>query len=295
MKTFFITGATGYIGEVVAERLLARGVRLEALVRTEEKAARLEEKGIKPIIGDLADAGLLKSAAERSDGVVHLAVSHTPDNERLDTAAVDAILAGLSGSGKPFVYTSGTLIYGDTSSATVDEAAAPRPLPFLEWKANQERKVLNAAEHNVRSIVIRPVLVYGKGGGIVQAHLRLCQELGTAKYIGDGSNAWSTIHVDDLASLYDRALTDAQPGSLYNAASREQVTMRELMGAIARKAKLEPAVGSLSLDEAMEVLGPNAWPLSISQRISGLKAEKELQWEAGSPSILEDIVQGSYS
>jgi len=295
MKTYFITGATGYIGEVVAERLLAHGVRLEALVRTEEKAARLEGKGIKPIIGDLADARLLKGAAERSDGVVHLAVSHTPDNERLDTSAVDAILDGLSGSGKPFVYTSGTLIYGDTSTAIVDEAAAPRPQPFLEWKAKQEQKVLDAAERNVRSIVIRPVLVYGKGGGLVQAHLRLCQELGMAKYIGDGSNAWSTIHVDDLASLYDRALTYGLPGSLYNAASREQVTMRELMGAIARNAMLESAVGSLSLDEAMEILGPNAWPLSISQRISGLKAEKELQWEAGSPSILEDIVQGSYS
>lgn len=290
----FLTGATGYIGKVVTEYLQAKGLMLSALVRSTDQAAVLEEKRIRPIIGDLSDVELLQEEAEKSDGVIHLAISHSNENERLDTDAVQAMLKGLEGSSKPFVYTSGTIIYNDTRSETVDEETEVRPIPPLKWKAAQEKIVLDAEKRKIRSVVVRPTLVYGRGGGIVRRHIDLCKQLQSAKFIGDGSNAWSTIHVDDLASLFYQVLFSSKAGSLYNATSREQITMRELMTAIARSAGLEDNVGSISMDEALEIYGPNAWPFTINQRISGLKAEMELQWVTMSKSIIDEIIWGSY-
>jgi len=290
----FMTGATGYIGSVVAETFLAGGARIVGLARSEEKAEALRRAGVRPVSGGLADAERLAWEARHADGVVHLAISHT-DNERLDTLAVRSMLEALEGSGKPFLYTSGTLIYDDTGETAVDEDAALRPPPFLAWKAEQERAVLAAASRDVRTAVLRPTLVYGRGGGLVRGQIELVRRLGAARYVGDGTQAWSTIHVDDVAKLYLRAYERAKPGALYNLASREAVTMKALVYTVARLAGLEREVASWTYAEAEAALGPLAWPMSISQRVSGAKAERELAWTPRASSLLEELAEGSYA
>lgn len=284
----FLTGTTGYIGAVVAQHFLAQGHQVSGLVRSQEKAEQIRSLGISPIIGDMADASLLEENARKADGVIHMAISHTPDMEKLDVSAVQAMLEGLAGSGKPFLYTSGTLIYNDTLNHVVDEDSPTQPLPFLQWKADQEHLVRKAAERNIRTIVIRPALVYGRGGGLVQATLHRTKLSGSAKYIGDGQNGWSTIDVDDLARLFASAFTHAQPGSLFNAASREMITTKELMTSIGKRLGVEK-VESWSYEEAAQALGPAAWGASISQRISGLRAEQFLHWSPSDNSILKEI------
>jgi len=289
----FITGITGYIGLAVAEKFLSQGYQVAGLVRSQEKAEYLIKLGITPVIGDLADLSLLTECANAADGVIHTAISHTPDMEKLDVSAVNAFFVGLEGTGKTFVYTSGTLIYNDTFLNIVDEDSALNPLPFLQWKANQEQVVLAAAERNISTIVIRPALVYGRGGGLVLATIQRAKLTQFAKYIGDGLNAWSTIDVDDLANLYASAYSLATPGSLYNAASRELITTKELMitiGKIAGLSKIE----SCNYEEAVNALGPAAWGASINQRISGLHAEQQLQWSPSANSIVSEMGEGSY-
>ncbi|WP_232699974.1 NAD-dependent epimerase/dehydratase family protein [Brevibacillus daliensis] len=290
----FITGVTGYVGSVIAQHFLSEGYQVSGLVRSQEKAERLIKMGIDPIIGNLADLSLLKESVRKVDGVIHTAISHTPDMEKLDVSAVKTMLDGLEGSGKPFIYTSGTLIYNDTFQNIVDEDSDLNPLPFLNWKANQEREVVAAAGRNIRTVVIRPTLVYGRGGGLVQATIKLTKQLQSAKYINDGQNAWSTIDVDDLANLYVCAFSQAQPGSLFNATSREMITTKELMNSIGKIAGVENKIESWTYEEAVKVIGPAAWGSSINQRISGSRAEQQLQWKATSKSILKEIEEGSY-
>jgi uncharacterized protein YbjT (DUF2867 family) len=69
----FLTGATGYVGGAVLDALLRGGHAVTALVRNNEKAARIAEKGAHPVIGDLADAESYRAAAEAQDGYVHAA------------------------------------------------------------------------------------------------------------------------------------------------------------------------------------------------------------------------------
>src|SRR5438477_408439 len=89
----FITGVSGYIGGSVAEKLLAAGHRVSGLVRSADKAALLTARGVEPVIGTFADRGVLVDAARRADAVIDAA-----DADNL--YVVDALLAGLEGSGK---------------------------------------------------------------------------------------------------------------------------------------------------------------------------------------------------
>lgn len=293
MIKVFITGVTGYVGSVIAQHFVSQGYQVSGLIRSQEKTEQLVKMGVSPVLGNLEDFALLEDCVRNADGVIHTAISHTSDMEKIDVSAVQAMLNGLEGSGKPFMYTSGTLIYNDTFQKVVDEESDVNPLPFLQWKANMEQQVLKAAKRDIRTIVIRPTLVYGRGGGLVQATIRRTKLTQSAHYIHDGQNAWSTIDVDDLADLYVRAYSRALPGTLFNAASKELITTKELMTSIGKIAG-GVQVGSWTYEDAVNAMGPAAWGSSINQRISGLRAERELQWKPIAHSILKEIEEGSY-
>ena len=70
-KTVLVTGATGNQGGAVADALLARGMKVKALVRdpTSPKAEALGTKGIELVEGDLADSASIEAAARGVDAV----------------------------------------------------------------------------------------------------------------------------------------------------------------------------------------------------------------------------------
>jgi uncharacterized protein YbjT (DUF2867 family) len=104
----FITGASGYIGGSVAARLIGTGREVRGLVRSDEKAKRLAEIGVTPVLGSLDDAEVLIREARASDGVVNAADS----NHR---SSLEALIEGLDGSGKPLLHTSGSSVIADNA------------------------------------------------------------------------------------------------------------------------------------------------------------------------------------
>src|SRR5277367_3062144 len=154
----FLTGATGYIGSAVADALHKAGHSVIGLARSDEAAGRLHLKRIAAHHGDLASVASLASAAAAADGVIH---AGTTNNGAVDREAVRAMLEAVAGSGKPFLYTSGIWVMGATNGQAVDETSPLRPSPMIEWRAGVEQLVLDSATQNVRSIVIRPAVVYG--------------------------------------------------------------------------------------------------------------------------------------
>jgi nucleoside-diphosphate-sugar epimerase len=102
----FVTGATGYIGSAIVRELVDAGHQVTGLARSAESATALADAG--------AQAGSLRDGAAASDSVIHNAftnVSPTTDFIaacQADAAAISALGAGLAGTGKPLVVTSGT-------------------------------------------------------------------------------------------------------------------------------------------------------------------------------------------
>jgi NAD(P)-dependent dehydrogenase (short-subunit alcohol dehydrogenase family) len=101
-----VTGANGYIGGSVASALIADGHKVRGLVRSKEKADAVAAHGVDPVVGSLDDADLLQAEARAADAVVNAASSD-------HRGAVEALISGLSGSGKRLLHSSGSSIVAD--------------------------------------------------------------------------------------------------------------------------------------------------------------------------------------
>lgn len=288
-----LTGATGYIGSAVAEKLKDAGHEVLALARSDAAHERLAGRGYSPVRGDMTDADGVAALARDADAVVHAANTQDAANAAADAALTTAVLRALEGTGKPFVYTSGVWTVGGTGDGYADEAWTPNSIPLVAWRVPIEATVLAAAAQNVRSVVIRPVIVYGRGGGIPAMFVEEARSRGAVRVVDDGRQEWPFVHVDDLADLYVRAL-DAPAGTLLHGGSGTSYPLRDVAVAASVAGGADGKMASWTLDEARKEFGGFADALALHQRISGARARELLGWAPKRASLIEDIVTGSY-
>lgn len=290
----FITGAGGYIGGSVAAALLASGHQVRGLTRSPHSAQQLAARGIAPVLGTLDDADLLAREARQSDGVIN-----TANADHL--GAVQALIAGLAGSGKPLLHTSGSSVIGDDArgdhlSAQVFDGETPlRVNPAKQARRDIDLLVLGAAAQGVRSAVICPSLIYGMGTGLNPHSVQIpflaanARQQGTVEIVGAGVNVWSHVHIDDVVSLYLLALAKAPAGAFYFAENGE-VSFAELGAAIARRLGL-PGVTSLPAEVAAQRWGEGKayFSLGSNSRVRATRARTELGWLPRHASVLDWI------
>lgn len=282
----FLTGATGYIGGAVADALLRAGHSVVGLARSDQAARRLTAKEITPFHGDLnSPAGLARAAAE-SDAVIH---TGTTNDGNLDQAALRAMLDALRDSSKPLIYTSGIWVLGDTGGRIADETWPLNPAALVAWRPEAEQMVLRAAPAGVRSIVIRPGVVYGRGGGIPAEFVRSARETGAARFVGTGDNRWPMVHVEDLAELYVLALQRAPSGTIFHATDGSSYRVREIAEAASLGAGALGRTQSWPLDKARKTLGAYADALVLDQLVTSENAKSTLSWKLWTVSVVEDL------
>ena len=289
-----VTGATGYIGSAVCETLRANGHHVAALVRSPEKKASVESLGLEALAGDLMDLSSLRNAAAGAEAVIHAAMASGPDSGAVDRAAVETMLDALAGSGKPFVYTSGVWVYGDTQGRVAGEVSMLRPAALVAWRPVVEELVLDSKSRAVAGVVLRPGMVFGRGGGFVGMMFRQARAEGKVSVAADGENHWSSIHVDDLADLYARVVAGPVAGELFVACGGMPQPVRKIALAVAKACGIEGRVERLPLPRAREVFGPVADCMAMDQKVASTKAARFFGWTAKRPSIFEEIFSGSY-
>ncbi|QCI67996.1 NAD-dependent epimerase/dehydratase family protein [Phreatobacter stygius] len=292
--TIFVTGATGYIGGSIAARLIAEGSEVRGLVRSADKAGLLAAAGVTPVLGDLDDAALLTREARAASGVVNAASSD-------HRAALEALIEGLAGSGKPLLHTSGSSVVADNargdfaSDMILDDDTPFTPEPGKAARAAIDRLVRAAADRGVRSAVLCNTMIYGVGQGLhrdsVQVPRLIAQarRSGIVRHVGQGANIWSNVHIDDLVDLYLAALAQAPAGSFYFVENGE-ASFRHIAEAISRRLGLGPpqawsvedAAGEWGYLQAVYTFGSNS-------RVRGVRARGELGWRPRHGSLTEWI------
>ena len=294
----FLTGASGYVGAVVAEKLKDKGHKVAGLARNEAAEASLSERKITPVRGDLQDFEVLKKAANEADAVIHTAFSHNfsdyNDAVKLDRNVIAAFAESLSGTNKPLIVTSSSAILGDTRGNEADEDYPFDPNSPRLLRGEAERDVLQLSSKGIRGVVLRlPLFVYGRGGSsFVPFMIRQATNAGAANYVETGEQKVSAVHVEDVADLYALALENGTAKGLYNVAA-ESVSLRELNESIGRL--LNVKTESVSKEKAKESFGKMFDFLSINNRLSAERARRELGWRANTHrTILDDIENGSY-
>ena len=181
---------------------------------------------------------------------------------------------------------------GNTGDRVADEDTPLAPTPLVAWRPANEQLVLEAARHGVQGVVLRPAMVYGHGGGLVDSFVQSAREHGAARVIGNGENRWTFVHVDDLAALYAQALR-AAAGTLLFAAHGPAIRVRDVAEAASRAAGAGGRVETVPIEEARRTMGQFADALALDQQISGERAQRVLGWQPQAPSVLEELARGS--
>ena len=317
-----VTGATGFIGGAVARKLLQQGHQVVAMSQTEDAFAKLRAAGMTPVIGDFANPASLVAPVTEVDAVVSLAsigqIEGTPESFAKDRDAVEVMIKAAGDAGNPFIFTSGSAIFGvftkGEASPTIFDEDHPVPLPASVFappkaeipqplidgfggsmapRAETERAVLNAA--GVRGIVIRPGLVYGEGRGYDLPNLiALTKTHGAAPHLGIGGVRQGYVHLDDLVEVYVLALERAPAGTMLHAVT-DEIALGDLAAAASRLVGASGRTEALSLLEMYTRGGGGGVSLSVNKRLASEKTRKVLNWTPTRYDILEDVEHGSYA
>ncbi len=238
-RSALITGATGFVGSHLVERLSAAGWRLRALVRPTSGVAELERLGVERVTGDLADPGSIARAAEGTDVVFHLAAATAAPDEaayhRANVAGSEAVAEGVRrAAGRPrrLVYLSSYAACGpmvDGRPRRMDET--PHPLTgYGRTKLEGERVLRGLEDAGVATVVVRAPAVYGPRDRALLTYFRLVRWGIAPAPVGE--RRLHLVFAPDLARALEGA-ADAPPGT-YAVAEPVAHTMAALADEIAR-------------------------------------------------------------
>ncbi|MGH2831488.1 MAG: NAD-dependent epimerase/dehydratase family protein [Solirubrobacteraceae bacterium] len=241
--TCLVTGASGFIGAHVVERLVKEGYRVRCLVRQSSDTSLLEKLGVELAVGDLHNADSLARAVESSRYVVHCAalVSDWATTQEIKGTNVDGthnlLEASVATSVKRFVHVSSTDIYGHPDTEIDETYTSTR---FANWysqtKLLAEEEVHRAGDSSTMEIVIlRPATVYGPGSEDVIGEIARAIRGGHMLLIDRGRVIAGLCYVENLVDAVLLALEHPNaPGEAFNVTDGLPVTWRELADDLAR-------------------------------------------------------------
>jgi nucleoside-diphosphate-sugar epimerase len=284
----FLTGGTGYIGSAVLDAVLKAGHETTALVRTPAKAQMVQAKGGHPIVGDLGDPSTYRAGAVGCDAYIHTADDHSARRTEIDRMTVETLISAARdrAEGSVFIYTSGVWVLGNTSEPA-GEAAAVNPTPHVAWRPGHEQIVLAAGGNGLRTVVVRPGIVYGSGSGMIGDLFRnACN--GLIRVIGDGDNHWPLVYDRDLANLYLRLATTSGASGVYHATDESDERVNEIVEDIAGHVPVRPDVRHVPIDEARTKLGALADAMALNQIVRCPRA-RSLGWSPTLRSVVGNV------
>jgi nucleoside-diphosphate-sugar epimerase len=252
-KRVLVTGATGFIGGRICERLFLGGTYdVRALVHTPAKAARVARLPIEICRGDLLDPGSVRAAVDGCALVVHAAVG----SPRATVRGTQALLDACSRSGvERFVLLSSVRVYGlYPPAAAVSETAEPRPGrdPYARMKLAQERMTL--AQYRTRGlpvVILRPTNVFGPYD---RMSVDLVRRLRTRQLalVDGGTGVCNLVYVDNLVDVIELALERQHVvGETFFVSDDEPISWRQCLEDYARIAGVStdlPNISSADVD-----------------------------------------------
>jgi hypothetical protein len=269
-----VTGATGFIGRAIVERLLARGDDVLAITRDVDRA----RPHLPSSVGLAAWEGL--QVAE-IDAAIHLAgdpvVGRWSETKKqaIRASRVDGtrrLVAALHKSrARVLVSSSAVGYYGPHGDEELDEDS-PAGKDFLAevcqaWEA--EAQAFSGVAR--RTVCVRTGVVLGKGGGALAKMVTPFKLFGGGP-VGSGKQWTSWIHLHDLVSLFLFALDDARAQGAINATAPNPCTMKELAAALGR-ALHRPSWLPVPAAAVRAMFGEGATVLLDGQRVLPRRAQ----------------------
>jgi nucleoside-diphosphate-sugar epimerase len=205
-----VTGGTGFLGRRLVDRLLAQGRTVTVLART--PAPDLEARGVRFVRAALDDEAAVRAACRGMGTVFHVAAKvgvwgRYDDFFRANVLGTRAILSGCREHGVArLVYTSTpSVVYNGLGIAGADESlplTTDCPSPYPLTKAIAEREVLAANSATLRTVALRPHLIWGAGDPHLVPRVLARAKAGRLRIIGSGANRVDMVHVENAVDAH---------------------------------------------------------------------------------------------
>ncbi|MGJ6966070.1 NAD-dependent epimerase/dehydratase family protein [Streptosporangium sp. G11] len=208
-----VTGATGFIGAHVVDRLVADGVSCVAVVRDLARLARLshlDPQKLTHVRTDIRDVSALTEAFTGCDVVVHTVYGSSGDTTEQWSVTVEGTQAVLDAAAaakvRRLVYVGTVATYDTTDVRDLDEDTPMLPtraddLEYAQQKLAAERLVMAAAGNELEVVSIQPTVVYGPWSpGWTLGPVRRLVEGRANLPTGDTAGVCNAVHVHDVAA-----------------------------------------------------------------------------------------------
>jgi nucleoside-diphosphate-sugar epimerase len=241
-----ITGATGFIGGRIAERLwIDYGIKSHCLVRSYSTAARLARLPVKIFAGDLLEKSSIESAIAGCEVVFHCAYGNSDDlylNRRVNEEGTKNLAEiSLKKGIKRFVYISSVAVYGAYPPEVVNEKT---PVQFSSdeygnSKIRAEKICTDLFEKGLPVVIVRPTVVFGPFSPIWTVGVIKRVLIGGWENVEGINGLCNAVYVDDLVDcLFLVVKNDEAIGETFIVSGESPITWNEYFGAYMKLAKL---------------------------------------------------------
>jgi nucleoside-diphosphate-sugar epimerase len=298
-----VTGAGGFVGGAIVQRLVAAGDDVHALVRSDEAARRAEAVGAQPFRGSIGDPNDIATAARSCRLAVHAAAitSHRASPRALswtNVAGTENVLRAARHVGLArivHVSCADVTLGGEDRHGWNEDRLPEGPLLDAHARSKRLAEDLALSAPGLEVCAVRPPLIWGAGDTTTLP--ALCAEAlarGGLPLFGDGRNVVAAVHLDNLVDAIVAALDASDvAGRAWHVADAEFLDAGEFYGMISRAAGLPPPrPGSLPLPLSFflasmraRVGGRGPWPTDLARRalscqLDVSRATRDLGWSA---------------
>jgi nucleoside-diphosphate-sugar epimerase len=282
-KNILVTGGGGFLGKAVARQLLAEGHRVASFSR--RTYPELDALGISQFAGDIGNADAVKEAVRGRDVIFHVAAktgvwgNHEAYFRTNVTGTQNVIAACRSCRVPSLVYTSSPSVVFDGSDMQGADESVPYPArfhaPYPQTKALAEQAVLSAADHALKTVALRPHLIWGPEDN----HLvpRIIARARSLRRVGDGGNRVDTIYIDNAARAHVLAMkaleqNPAVAGSVYFVSDDNPIGLWDMVDRILAAGGKPPLSRTLSPGAAYCIGAVMEW----AYRTFGISGEPKM-------------------
>lgn len=209
----FITGGGGFLGSHIIDLLIRDGHEVTSYSRG--NYPELTEKGVKTIQGSLTDFEKLKESCKGHDAFFHTASKVAMWGKKEDFYQTNVIgtknaLNAAKANGIPhFIHTSTpSVVFGEESLSGVNEETPYPEKSFSRYgasKAEAEKWVLGQNGPEIKTVSLRPHLIFGPRDKNLIPRLVDAAKKGRLKVVGDGTNKVDVLYVENAADAHIKA------------------------------------------------------------------------------------------
>jgi nucleoside-diphosphate-sugar epimerase len=292
MPVILVTGATGFVGRHVVDRLAQHReiLSVRALVRQRASGHDQVPGNVEIVTGDLLDLPSVERAVNGVDAIVHLASKNVDhDGTGFKSINVDGTRAlceaAVGHRVSRLIYLSSVGVYGHGIHRGSDESTPVRPdTDFSRSKAAAEQLILDHHKAgDFQACVLRQRFVYGEGDRFLIPRMVKAVRR-TPFWIGGGRAKLSVILVNDLAEIMGSLATQPEKtipteNPVYHVTDGTPVSYRELVSTVCRSLGYPlprlslpfwPLYGTMRFYEKLRRIDPESSPLPISSIRIGL-------------------------